>query len=76
MVAAALYSKSAFPYAERIAELERENRELRRANDILKAASAFFAREICAARRRVDRGGVGDLGGAPFGPREKGGFAG
>jgi transposase len=29
-----------------IAELERENRELRRANDILKAASAFFAREL------------------------------
>ena len=32
--------------ARRIAELERENRELRRANDILKAASAFFAREL------------------------------
>jgi transposase len=32
--------------AGRIAELERENRELRRANDILKAASAFFAREL------------------------------
>ncbi|MER6076193.1 transposase [Streptomyces sp. NPDC001817] len=31
--------------AQRIAELERENRELRRANEILKAASAFFARE-------------------------------
>jgi transposase len=30
----------------RIAELEREVRELRRANDILKAASAFFAREL------------------------------
>ncbi len=30
----------------RIAELERENFELRRANDILKAASAFFAREL------------------------------
>jgi transposase len=29
--------------AQRIAELERENRELRRANDILKTASAFFA---------------------------------
>jgi len=27
----------------RIAELERENRELRRANEILKSASAFFA---------------------------------
>ena len=30
---------------KRIAELERENRELRRANEILKAASAYFARE-------------------------------
>jgi transposase len=30
----------------RIAELERDNRELRRANEILKAASAFFAREL------------------------------
>jgi transposase len=32
--------------AARIAELERENRELRRANTILKQASAFFAAEI------------------------------
>ena len=32
--------------AARIAELERENRELRRSNEILKAASAFFAREL------------------------------
>ncbi|MBV8894036.1 MAG: transposase, partial [Acidobacteria bacterium] len=32
--------------AARIAELERENRELRRAKEILKAASAFFAREL------------------------------
>src|SRR5690554_2655886 len=32
--------------AERIAELEREVRELRRANDILKAASVFFATEL------------------------------
>ena len=30
----------------RITELEREVRELRRANEILKAASAFFAREL------------------------------
>jgi transposase len=30
----------------RLKELEREVRELRRANDILKAASAFFAREL------------------------------
>jgi len=32
--------------ATRIAELERENRELRRANAILKSASAFFAAEL------------------------------
>jgi transposase len=31
---------------QRIAELERELRELRRSNEILKAASAFFAREL------------------------------
>ncbi len=31
---------------ERMRALERENRELRRANEILKAASAFFAREL------------------------------
>src|SRR5581483_12429700 len=30
--------------ARRIVELERENRELRRANEILKAASAFLAK--------------------------------
>ncbi len=38
--------------AERIGELERENRELRRANEILKAASAFFARELDPQPRR------------------------
>jgi transposase len=31
---------------QRITELEQQVRELRRANDILKAASAFFAREL------------------------------
>ena len=31
---------------KRIAELEREVRELRRANEILKAASTYFAREL------------------------------
>jgi transposase len=31
---------------QRIAELEREVRELRRANEILKAAASFFAREL------------------------------
>jgi transposase len=30
----------------RLRELERENRELRRANEILKAASVFFATEL------------------------------
>src|SRR5690348_14695483 len=31
---------------ERLKELERENRELRRANEILKSASLFFATEL------------------------------
>jgi transposase len=31
---------------QRIAELERENRELRRANEILKTAAAFFGAEL------------------------------
>lgn len=31
---------------ERMKALEKENRELRRANEILKAASSFFAREL------------------------------
>src|SRR6266568_9645204 len=31
---------------QRLKELERENRELRRANEILKSASAFFAAEL------------------------------
>src|SRR3982751_6536595 len=32
--------------AEALRELRRENRELRRANEILKAVAAFFAREL------------------------------
>ncbi len=32
--------------SERVAALEREVRELRRANEILKASAAFFAREL------------------------------
>lgn len=38
--------------AARIAELERENRDLRRANDILKAASVFFATELDGRPKR------------------------
>ena len=38
--------------AERISELERENRELRRANEILKSASAFFAAELDRPQKR------------------------
>ena len=38
--------------AERIAKLERENKELRRANDILKAASVFFATELDGRPRK------------------------
>ena len=37
---------------QRIAELEREVRELRRANEILKAASAYFAAELDRPRSR------------------------
>ena len=37
--------------AERIKQLERENRELKRANEILKSASAFFAAELDGPRR-------------------------
>ena len=37
---------------QRIAELEREVRELRRANEILKAASVFFATELDGRRPR------------------------
>jgi len=38
--------------ALRIAQLERENKELRRANDILKAASVFFATELDGRPKR------------------------
>ena len=37
--------------ARRIKELEQENRELRRANEILKRASAFFAAELDRPQR-------------------------
>jgi transposase len=39
--------------SERIRELERENRELRRATEILKAASIFFARELDPRQPRL-----------------------
>ena len=35
---------------ERLRQLERENRELRRANEILKSASIFFATELDGRR--------------------------
>ena len=35
---------------DRLRELEKENRELRRANEILKAASSFFAAELDPTR--------------------------
>ena len=36
---------------ERLKQLEHENRELRRANEILKSAPAFFAAELDGPRR-------------------------
>ena len=37
---------------ERLRALDRENRELRKANEILKAASVFFAKELDGTPRR------------------------
>ena len=37
---------------ERLRQLERENRELRKANEILKSASVFFAKELDADRTK------------------------
>ena len=37
---------------ERLKALERENRELKKANEILKAASVFFAKELDPPRPR------------------------
>jgi transposase len=37
---------------ERMKALERENRELRKANEILKAASVFFAKELDPTRSK------------------------
>ena len=46
---------------QRIKDLEREVRDLKEANAILKAASIFFARELCATRRQVYREAVRGL---------------
>jgi len=51
------------PTSEELAEIKRlrlEVRDLKEANEILQAASIFFAGALCAARRRVDRGRVRD----------------
>jgi transposase-like protein len=37
---------------DRLKQLERENRELRRANDILRTASAYFAQAELDRRRK------------------------
>ena len=38
--------------AAKIKELEKENKELRRTNEILKAATSFFAQEVDSNRRK------------------------
>ena len=43
-----------------VKEMQAQIRELKRANEILLAASSFFARELCATRRRVYREVVRD----------------
>jgi len=47
-----VYGGTSTADAQRIAELEREVRELRRANDMLKAASVFFATELDGRPKR------------------------
>ena len=51
--AQAKVSAAAVDHRQRIVELERDNRELGRANEILKAASAFFAREPLPTTAKV-----------------------
>ena len=46
--------------SQRVKDLEQENRELKRANEILKRAAAFFGAELCATRRQMDREVVRD----------------
>src|SRR5437762_9716951 len=53
--------------AQRIAELERENRELRRANDILKAASVFFATELDGRAKKQSPSSTPTGAGSPVG---------
>lgn len=45
-------SESTAAQWEELRQLRQENAELRRTNDILKAASVFFAQEMDTARRR------------------------
>lgn len=45
---------------EELAALRKENAQLKRANEILRTASAFFAAQLCATRRDVDREVVKD----------------
>ena len=46
--------------SQRIRDFEQENRELKRANEILKRAASFFGAELCATRRWVYREAVRD----------------
>jgi transposase len=46
--------------SQRIKDLEQENRELKRANEILKRAASFFGAELCATRRQMYREVVRD----------------
>ena len=47
--------------AERIQALEQENRELRRANDILKAAASFFGAELDRQSKSCLRSSISTL---------------
>jgi transposase-like protein len=45
---------------EELTALRKENAQLKRANEVLRTASAFFAAQLCATRRDVDREVVED----------------
>jgi transposase-like protein len=49
---------------DELRRLRKENPELRRANEILKAASAYFAAELDPTRRRTPRRAASDADGA------------